>query len=212
MKIAMILLARIGSKRLPEKLIKLFAGYPLIDYTLNFMNQFDYEKYVFTDSAKIKKICEKYSDIKINEKRYENREGIHYTQKELIEYNKKINADIIILLQATSPFRTKSIFANGLNVLIEKDKDVAFSCFCTDKIFYNKDGKRINERRSYNEKEYFYQETGAYYIFRKNQLLMNHITEGNKYFCQDKYDIDIDTLADFKRAEILYKNGFYNAN
>lgn len=211
MKVAIILLARIGSKRIPKKLVKSFCGKPLIEYTLEFMSKLNFDKYVFTDGEEIKKICEKYNVI-VRKKHYENKSGIHKTQKELKKYNKKIKADIIILLQGTSPLRNYNKFCGYLSRFLNSDFDVAFSVNRIEKIIYNENAERINKKRTYNEKENFYMENGSYYFFKKEQINKDHITDGNRMLIEDEYDIDIDTFDDWKKAELLYKGGYYVNN
>jgi N-acylneuraminate cytidylyltransferase len=124
MKIAMILLARAGSSRIAGKNFKKFCGKPLIEWTLEFMQKFNYDKYVFTDSKEVRKICKNY-DVRVRDKLYEG--GEHRTKEELIKYNEKIEADIIILLQATSPFRSKKLLEDGVAQIIDNGYDCALS-------------------------------------------------------------------------------------
>jgi N-acylneuraminate cytidylyltransferase len=209
MKIAFFLLARKGSKRIPNKNIKFFCGKPLIEYTLDFMKKFPYESHVFTDSKAIEQLCIRHL-IRVHGKKYENKEGIHYTREELIFYNEKIKADILILLQATSPLRDRDIFCETINIFISNKKyDICFSVNKIEKILYNENGRRLIKNRDYNNKNYYYAENGSFYIFRKRQLEKRHITNGKKMLCEDKYDIDLDTLEDWKKAEILYKGNYY---
>jgi CMP-N-acetylneuraminic acid synthetase len=209
MKIAMIVLARGGSKRIPGKIYKKFCGKPLIEWTLDFMKDFKYEKYIYTDCQKVRDICKKY-DVKVRDKKYENKDGRHQTQKELLEYNKEIKADIIILLQATSPLREKKLLKKAIQEYKKNEYDIALACNKIEKIIYDKDNMRINKTRTYSSKEHFYIETGSFYIFKKQQILKKHITNGKRIFCISKYDIDLDTLDDWKKAEILYQNNYYN--
>jgi N-acylneuraminate cytidylyltransferase len=202
----MILLARAGSSRIPGKNFKDFCGKPLIEWTLEFMEDFEFEKYVFTDSKEVREICKLY-DVKVRDKILEG--GEHRTREELIEYNKKIEADIIILLQATSPFRNRKLLEDGLKNLISNGYGCAFSVTKESKQIYYSNGERVNKARSYDDENYFYFENGSFYIFKKEQLEKAHVTDGKPIFCVDKYDIDLDTEKDWKRAEILYHGGYY---
>ena len=55
----------------------------------------------------------------------------------------------------------------------------------------------------------YYVETGSFYVFKAKQLHEPHITEGLRGFAIDRFGIDLDTLDDWKKAEILYKNKYY---
>lgn len=209
MKISLMLLARIGSKRIPNKLLRLFYDKPLIEHTLQFMNDCKYEGHVYTDSKEIKKICHDYK-IYVHDKILENKEGIHRTKEELLFYNGTVKADIIVLLQATSPYRDIKLVEKGIKTLIDNPEfSIALSSNKIDKIIYNNKGKRIYQQRDYNNKNFYHIETGSFYIFRKEQLEKDHITDGKRIFCISKYDIDLDTLKDWQKAELLVKGGYY---
>jgi CMP-N-acetylneuraminic acid synthetase len=210
MKIAIILLARINSRRIPNKLLHGFCGKHLIQWTLELMDSLPFENYVYTDSKEIKKICKKYNVI-VKDKKLENKEGVHKTKDELILYNKEIKADIIVLLQGTSPLRRKSIIMKWIDHFLGSDKDCGFSVNVFDKYVYDKEGQLLNQKlRGYDKKIENFVENGSFYIFKKEQLEKMHITQGNKVFYVDRYDIDIDTYEDLERAEILYKHGYYD--
>jgi N-acylneuraminate cytidylyltransferase len=209
MKIAIMLLARKGSKRIPKKNIKPFCGKPLVEYTLEFMKTLKYESHVYTDSIEIEALCKKH-EIMAHGKKYENKEGIHHTKEELIFYNETVKADIIILLQATSPLRNKEGLERGLKSLINSPEyNICLSVNKIDKIIYDDKAQRLIKDRDFNNKKHYYIESGSFYIFKKEQLQKNHITDGKRIFYIDKYDIDLDTEKDWEKAEILYKGGYY---
>lgn len=211
MKIAMVILARKGSIRIPDKNIRLFAGKPLIEYTLEFIQNFEYEKYIYTDSDEIKEISKKYN-VNIRNKKFENEKGIHNTRKELIEYNKEIKADVIILLQATSPLRNIELSQIWIDEFLEYDFDCGISAYpLENRYLYDKNGI-INydvKERDYNGciKQPIYIENGSFYIFKKEQLKKRHIVNGKIMICFDKYNIDLDSVKDWEKAELLYKAG-----
>jgi len=211
MKIAIFILARAGSKRIPNKNIKLFAGVPLVEYTLEFTKKLGYETHIFTDSKAIKAISKNYP-VFIHDKLFENEQGIHETNKEMIAYNEKIKADIIINLQVTSPIRHEALVKLWVEEFLDGDFDCALSCYpMEDKYIYgNNIALNYNtEERTYNscEKKIFYQENGSFYMFKKEQLFKNHITNGKLMICPDRYHIDLNTIKDWEVAEILYKRG-----
>jgi CMP-N,N'-diacetyllegionaminic acid synthase len=208
-KIACICLARIGSKRLPNKLLRIFSGLPLIEWTLAAMNQLSLGSYIYTDSEDIKKIAVNYN-VNVRPKILENDEGVHHTSDEIKEYNKEIGADIIVLLQGTSPLRNVNALKNYIKAFLGSGKDVGFTVNELDKYVYDENGNIINcDNRGYNKAISNYIENGSFYIFKKEQLDKPHITDGEKIMFVDKYDVDIDYEDDLKKAEILLKGGYY---
>lgn len=214
-KIAVVCLARAGSRRIKNKNSKKFCGKPLIEWTLEIMNQLPYENYLFTDCDKIKKICKKYPDIIVRDKEYENKEGIHHTELELRSYNKTIGADVMILLQPTSPFRDIGKVKEWIEIFMHNFDDIGIATYKFNKYLYDQYGGKINFfplARNYSNakkiKQYY--ETGSFYIFRTYQLDKNHITNSTKLIpFTDKYEIDLDTEEDWRKHEILYKGGYY---
>lgn len=200
MKIVTVLLARIGSKRIPKKNIILLGGRPLVEYTIAHMSALPYPGYVFTDSEIIKTLAEKYN-LNARDKVLENEKGIHFTSQELKHYNKEMFADIIVLFQCTSPFRDLDLVTEW----IEKYPYWGVNCALTvrpiKEVLYLKDGTRLfPQNRDYNIQE-LYKETGSVYIFSKGQIEKNHITDGSRKLLNDPYDFDIDTYEELDRAE-----------
>lgn len=201
MKIVSILLARTNfCKRIPKKPLAILGGRYLVEYTLHHMSMLPYPGYVFSDSEDVRVLAEQFK-LNSGEKILENKNGIHYTSQELKYYNQSINADIIVLFQCTSPFRDMELVKEW----IEKFPYWGVNCALTVRPIklnlYLKDGSRIFPiNRSYNNQE-LYKETGSIYIFSKNQIEKNHITDGTRKLLNDPYNFDIDTYDDLDRAE-----------
>lgn len=209
MKVVCVCLARGGSKRLPGKLLKDFGGKHLIEWTLEFMEKIPYDGYVYTDYESIREVVKNY-DVNLRDKILENKEGIHKTSEELKEYNKELKADVFILVQGTSPLRDLKKFDYTMTDFLFNGYDVAFTVNEFDKYVYDQDGEILNcENRGFNKKIDNYVENGSIYIFKKEQLDKQHITDGKKLFILDKFDIDIDYTDDLKKANILYNGGYY---
>jgi CMP-N-acetylneuraminic acid synthetase len=214
-KIVVVCLARAGSKRIKNKNSKKFCGKPLIEWTLDIMNQLEYEKYIFTDCNKIKKICEKYPDITVRDKQYENNEGIHHTELELKEYNKIIGADVMILLQPTSPLRDINKIKEWIEIFLYNNDDIGLSTVRFDKYLYDQYGGKVNFmplRRNYNCNKRInqYVENGSFYIFKTHMIDKNHITNSTKLIpFVDRYDLDLDSKEQWEKYEILWKGGYY---
>jgi CMP-N-acetylneuraminic acid synthetase len=213
-KVAIIILARGKySKRIPQKPLAILKNKTLMEHTLDFAIKLEYPIYVYTDLQEIKNICSFYENINIREKKYESENGIHQTAKEIIDYNQEICADIIILLQVTSPFRNAEKAKNWITAFCESDYNCGFAGYYETGYFYKSgcDGqvRAINydpKERTYNQGNYtrLIKETGSFYIFRKEQLQKNHIMNGKIACFEDDYNIDINTYEDLRKAE--YEN------
>jgi N-acylneuraminate cytidylyltransferase len=207
MKIAVVLLARAKySKRIPFKPYVKLGSKHLIEYTLEFMERLPFQRHVYLDYEPLKEVAKNYN-VEIHDKILESETGVHRTNEELLEYNKEINADVFILLQCTSPFRSLTKVLNALEEFMLHDFDCAMSVYRFNRYIYDQSGNKLNNKvRSYNKDiKNSFVETGSFYIFRKEQLYKEHITDGKRLLIEDKFDIDIDTLEDLKNVENKYK-------
>jgi CMP-N-acetylneuraminic acid synthetase len=222
MKLVCISLSRAGSKRFPNKIIQRFNSAPLYFYTLDFMAKLGLESYCYTDIKEIetfKKQFKKFDNIQIREKPERFAGDTHLTNIELTEYNKEINADVFIYLPMTSPIRDFNNFVVGLTEFLQH-LDV-FDCAMSvkkvnDRMIWFKDdaGKTkglnfLSEKRTFNNdttfKNIMYEETGSFYIFKKELLNDNFFINSNCFFIEDNVNIDIDTPEDLKKAENYLK-------
>lgn len=211
-KVAIIILARGKySKRIPYKPLTMFCGKPLINWTLDITNQLPYDAYVYTDMEEIKKICKKYKCF-VRDKLYENEEGIHKTKEEIIEYNKEIEADIIILMQITSPIREIELVKEWIKQFLKSNSECGIAAYkLQDGFYYDDYGFPYNydqQKRKYNQnfsiKEDVYKETGSFYIFNFEQIHKNHFTNSDEILIfEDPYNVDINTYQDIEIAKEL---------
>jgi CMP-N-acetylneuraminic acid synthetase len=208
--VATVILARSKySKRIPNKPMVKFVDRPLIDWTSEFAVKLGYPVWVYTDNDDVAKIAGK-RGCNVREKQLESKEGVHRTSEELTLYNKEIKADYIILLQVTSPLRIIEDYLTYIKYFFEDNYDCGFAAHQFNKYIYDSDAKLLNHNnRGYNKNVDSYFETGAFYIFKKEQLQKKHITDGRCVLFSDRFDIDIDTYADLAKAEMLYVGGYY---
>jgi CMP-N-acetylneuraminic acid synthetase len=212
LKVAIIVLARGKfSKRIPHKPMTLLMGKPLIEWTLEITDQLPYETHVYTDMKEIKKVCMDHKCF-IHDKLFESEDGTHKTKEEIIAYNKEINADTIILLQVTSPFRKIELIKKWIARFHMSNCNVGFAAYkLEDGYYYYDDGDSINyveNERTYNQnsfrKDELFKETGSFYIFKIEQIYLNHFMdtgEHRKMIFEDPYNIDINTFQDLERAK-----------
>ena len=212
-KIATVILARGKySKRIPHKPLADCGGKKLIEHTLDFALSLPYPTYVYTDMEEIKNICARYL-VPVRDKLYENKNGLHRTGEELQKYNEEIGADVLILLQVTSPVRDVNLAKEWVRDFLLSGMDCGIAVHKEDGYFYEINSTAVNysrQDRRYNDntnvKTPLYRETGSFYIFHKRQIDKNHITNGQVILFEDPYDIDINTPEDLKKAEAYLEN------
>lgn len=230
MKSLVIIPARGGSKGIPHKNIKPLAGKPLIYYTIDVARQIvnDEDICVSTDDQEIIKCVEDYGlkvpfvrpaelatdkagtyGVLVHALNYYEQQGKHY--------------DNVILLQNTSPFRTAEHVREALN-LYRHDIDMVVSVkecpanpyYCVFEedpkgFLYISKGDGSITRRQDAPKVYEY--NGAIYVINPESLKktdLGHFKHRIKYVMDDMSSIDLDTMFDWKMAEMIikdYQNG-----
>lgn len=223
-KVLAIVPARAGSKRLPKKNIKLLNGLPLIAHTFEAIKNTKYisTTIVTSDCPKVLSICTRYDNTYPLIRPAELASDTATTADVVlhaVENAKQLGEfDIICLLQPTSPLRTAEDIDNAITFYLDKQaKGVVSMVKCEHSPLwatpldtsndFKKFVKGLNTSRSQDLKEY-YQLNGAIYLI-KHSVLINT----KKIFLEDDYypfimssenSVDIDTLLDFKFAELLF--------
>ncbi len=222
-----IIPARGGSKRLKNKNILPLQGIPLISHTIQSAKDSKYidEIVVTTDSKEILNISkrENISTIKRPEKLAKDNSTTFDAVKHTINKYKKINKsfDYIILLQPTSPLRTSKDINKSIKLLFKQNADAVVSIAEPSHSplwsFKAKKNKKLdnifkekNKFKRSQDLDTYYSLNGAIYICKTSLLLKNKsfLLNNNIYgyeMCQ-KNSIDIDTIIDFKLAEIIKDN------
>ena len=225
MNICSIITARGGSKGVPKKNIKLINGKPVIAYSIeeSIKSKLIKETYVTTEDKEIVDISEEYGAKIIDrpeELAQDNSTSVDVVLHSLdyLENNNKL-PDFFVLLQPTSPLRTKEDIENAINLFIENECDALISVSQLDHssmmsfeikdnfLTSNCDEKFLNKRRQDLPK--FYCPNGAIYITTPDSLRKNKTFIPKKtipYVMPQERSVDLDTEFDFKLAEFILKN------
>ena len=225
MKPLIVIPARGGSKGVPRKNIKVLGDKPLIQYTIDAAKGvFDDEFIcVSTDDFEIKSVVEqlglKVPFLRPNELASDTA-GTYEVLLHAISYyeSKGYFPDTLILLQPTSPFRTSAhikealkLYHESIDMVVSVKETKAnpyYILFEEDRNGYLKKTKEANfTRRQDCPKVWEY--NGAIYIINVKALkacAISQFTKVCKFEMDETSSHDIDTLLDWKIAEIILQD------
>jgi CMP-N-acetylneuraminic acid synthetase len=216
MKNIAIIPARGGSKRLPEKNIKLLDGLPLLSFSILYAqanSKIIDEVYVSTDDENIKKIALEYGAKVID--RPESISGdFEPTVSALKHVLQSIDSDVenVFLLQATNPIRPENLLKDTFEIYQKENCNSLFTVSRNHKKF----GKIIDQKFiPYNYKigqrsqdlDPLYFENGLLYITKAALIIENIIISEDAFPYEIDHifaNVDIDTQEDFDYAKYLY--------
>ena len=223
MKVASIILARGGSKGVPNKNKRDFCGKPLISWTIEQCIDGGIDKdniFVSSDSHDILEIGHEYGVGSILRTPEVSGDG---TTSEVswiysINYLRKLgfNYDWIFAPQVTSPMREPSDIKNGLLMGESGEYDSLFAATKTDQCSLwkrSKDGLesigydyKNRKRRQDNDIQYI--ENGSFYMFKPDSIKkFNNRMYGNIGIVEmDQWkSFEIDSIDDFKLCSLVMK-------
>jgi len=223
MKTLVVIPAREGSKRVPNKNIKLLGNKPLISYTINIAKKIfkNSEICLTTDSKKIKKIAEK-EGLNVPFLRPKKLAKDTTSSREVILHaldwyaNNNYLPEIVVLLQPTSPFRKIQHIKEGLKKFSKK-LDMVVSVKETESNPYyvlyeeNKKGYLKKVKKSYftriQDCPKVWEYNGSIYIINVKSIrnkAIERFTKIKKLIINDPiFSIDIDTKHDWLIAEYI---------
>jgi CMP-N,N'-diacetyllegionaminic acid synthase len=233
-KIVSLILARGGSKGLPDKNVRSLEGKPLITWTIEaaLLAVCINRVIISTDSTEIADIAKR-AGAEVPFMRPENLASDESLAIDTLIYTvDRINSEIrnhkkqerlieeVVLLQPTSPFRNNDDIDNAIKIFRDMDADSVISCCAAphpvqwykyideDGVLRHlmPDGNSSNNRQSIRQS---YLPNGAIYIFKYSLL-----KETRTFYSKNTYpyvmpvsrSTDIDSLDDFRWAEFQMKN------
>lgn len=222
MKPLVIIPARGGSKGVPGKNIKLLNDKPLIHYTIDAarLNFSDDLICVSTDDEDIRR-CVEDIGLKVPFLRpsalSQDNSGTYDVLLHALSYYKSIGyeADVVVLLQPTSPFRNAihiqnalKLYTSELDMVVsvkETSSNPYYVLFEEDDNGYlikSKDEVFVTRQECPKVWEY----NGAIYIINVNSLMkgkLNSFRKIKKFVMSDVASIDIDSPLDWDLAEVV---------
>lgn len=181
MKFISLILARGGSKGIPNKNIIEINGNPLLYYTANAsLNSNVNETWVSTDCDKIKNVAQNIG-CKVIDRPKEISGDNSKSDEALVHFAENIDFDILVFIQPTSPLLKSSDINKGLKKM--KNYDSVFSVTKEHWIpRWSETGEpidwEINDRPMRQDVKETFIENGAFYITTKKQLMNSKLRYG----------------------------------
>jgi len=199
-----IIPARGGSKGIKRKNLEMICGKPLIYWSIvaakksKLLDRF----VVSTEDKKIKNVAKRFGAEVLDRPPYlaaDSSTTISVLQHIL---NNDIDADIVVLLQPTSPIRDGTLIDKCISTFLEKQPDVLATGFRTYQYGW---GENQNVPRQ-KLKGWFYDD-GNIYVFKASNVKKGIWCGGKKYpMIIDKIcNFEIDDEIDFSIVEMLMK-------
>ena len=202
--------ARSGSKSIPHKNIKELCGKPLIAYSIEASLKCGLRTIVSTDSEEYAKIATEYgAEVLMRSAELAKDETSMY--EVLKNEIPKTGAEHVLLLQPTTPFRTKAEIESAINLLELYDSVVSVEevpekwnpaqVFVEGKLANGRPIKdRITRRQDFPKA---YTPTGSIYAFKTKNLEQGSIYGDNVGLLITESRTNINTLSDWEEAEKL---------
>ena len=211
-RIVALIPLRGGSKSIPDKNIKEMAGMPLCFYALKAATEAKLvnDVYVSTDSGKISTIV---SGFKMPLKILKREECLatdeSSTEAVILDFMKKIDFDILLTAQATSPLMASSDINFAISYFLEGNYDSLLTGVRIKRFFWL-NGQPLNynpkKRPRRQDFEGCLMENGAFYITKREVLEKEKCRLGGKigiYEMPAKTANELDELSDWKVVEDL---------
>ena len=224
-KVLVIIPARGGSKGIPHKNIKELGDKPLICYSIDVARQLtsDENICVTTDDDAIIKVVEDYG-LKVPFKRPDYLATDTCGSNEVLQHaykfytDKGIQYDLIVLLQPTSPFRriddvigSIDLYEPSLDMVVTVKETAAnpyYNCYEEDSNGYLVVSKGNGQIMRRQDAPPAYEWNGAVYVINPIRLMevgLAGLTKVKKYVMDDLHSIDLDTMFDWKVAELVLR-------
>lgn len=218
-EIGIIINARLNSERIPNKMLKPFAGTTLIDILFKKLKTSKIiplnNIYLSAYEPELKEIAYKHSiNIFHRSKASANSEGQHLT--ELLEWHDKLPFKYVIAISACNPLLKIETIDNFIKSFIESKKEGGFAVFPKKTYYWDQNKINLTDWKGLsimNTKfvDPVYEAAHCLYASRmdiiKNEMWMTTSgPDGIELFVMDELEaFDIDYEWQFQTAEVLYK-------
>ena len=211
MKIVSVILARGGSKGIPNKNIMLLKDKPLIQYSIDAsLSSKVQETWVSTDCSSIKNIALK-CGANVLDRPHKLASDISPSEEALLHFSEHVEFDILVFLQPTSPLILSQDINTGLDDLMGLGYDSVFSVYREHwvprwSLQIEPNNWDVNHRPMRQNVNELLVENGAFYISTRQQLVSSKLRYGGKmgYIEMPLYrSFQIDTYDDVELIKKL---------
>lgn len=202
-----------GSKSIPKKNIKSLGGKPLSAWTLeaaagcSAINSV----YVSTDSDEIADVVQGLGlGIHVVKRPAEYATDQASTEEVMLHFMCKVDFDVLVTIQATSPLLTAHDLDRALVQFHDKQLDSMLSAVRTKRFFWHDDATPVNYNPLHRPRRQDFRgtlmENGAFYITKHDILRHHQCRLGGKigiYEMDESTAVEIDEPEDWERVERL---------
>lgn len=222
MRISAIIIARGGSKGIPNKNIMDFCGHPLLSWTIRqaLAARHVSDVWISSDSREILEIGEKYGARPIVRPKeisddIASSESAWLHAIDVIESKNQGRIDYVLAPQVTSPLRKPADFSNAIDIMFKERLDSLLSVAEVEDFFIwtrNVAGemKSVNynylDRKPRQQIEKRYLENGSFYLFKPGLIRQNQNRLGGKigiYLMERFKMFQIDAHDDIELCSVM---------
>ena len=185
MKIVSVILARGGSKGIPNKNIMLLKDKPLIQYSIDAsLYSKVHATWVSTDCTSIKSVALK-CGANVLDRPIELASDTSPSEDALLHFSENVDFDILVFLQPTSPLILFKDINTGLEKILSNKYDSLFSVYREHwlprwSLNTKPQNWDINNRPMRQDIDELLVENGAFYISTRKQLLKSKLRYGGR--------------------------------
>ena len=218
MRVLAVIPARGGSKGIPRKNVRLMNGKPLIAYAIENAKCCDLitDVVVSSDDEEILTISKNYGAYPLSRDSKLAQDAVTldpviYDAVIQMERIRKIDYDIVVTLQPTSPLLTPNTLNKALKSFINGTDDTYISVTNNPHLAWSTDGSKYfplyKERLNRQQLEPYYLETGSFFISRRSVVTPNSRIGKNVsvYEIPERESTDIDTISDWVVCESMLR-------
>ena len=210
MKVVVLIPARSGSKRIPDKNIKPLNGIPLLCYSILTAKELNLETYVSTDSFAYADLAREWGALTVYRPEWASNDkaGDFEVVKHFIQ---EVTADLIVYLRPTTPFRNSTVVQGAIRLMsfpgydslrsVEVMSESAYKCFRIKFGLLKPLTKRDLTDRPNQALPATYHPNGYVDIIRSSVAATGSLWGSGRYAYQTKKVPELDTLEDWEYAE-----------
>lgn len=216
MNIVALIPLRGGSVSIPNKNIKSICGKPLCFWAIDaaFKANDIHEVYVSTDSKEIASIAKDYfPELRIIDRPQELATNTASTESVILHFMDKVDFDLLVTIQATSPLITPSDIDTAIATLKKNSFDSMLTAVRCKRFFWDDSNLPLNYDPANRPRRQDFKgtlmENGAFYLTKRSILSLHSCRLGGQIGIHEMSEltsIEIDELDDWDRVEKIIQS------